>query len=244
MTRKFPKLVAALAVSALPMTSIATTAVVISAEAALAAGKPDKPGKPGNSGKPEKADKSNRGNGGSASVMKGLNSLKRNINGLMNSSDPKMEGFRNYLLASEALIGAQDMFAIAQGEFDTAKTEYDAMGLTGDAQADLTALQAELDGLVAPDPETATEDEINAYNAKVAELTGSIATVQTFITETTELEEAAAAVAEASAGASEEEMLQAFVDAMHASGQTDFTLDDITDDMLALFQKHIDNYLN
>jgi len=116
--------------------------------------------------------------------------------------------------------------------------------MSGDTTADLAALQGELDGLVAPDPETANEEEINAYNAQVTALTTAITTVQTFITEEAELAVAAADLAEATNGTTEEDMLQAFVEAMHASGQTDFEIDDITEDMLEMFQRHIDDFLN
>jgi hypothetical protein len=250
MKKSATRLMAALAISSLPMASITTAAVVVSANAAFAAGKPDKAGKPESAGKPDKAGKpasagkSDKAGGKEASARKGLNSLRRNINGLMNSSDPKMAGFRNYLLANEALAGVQDLFDVAQGEFDQAKTNYDALELSGDTTADLAALQGELDGLVAPDPETATEEEINAYNAQVTTLTTAIATVQTYVTEEAELAIAAAELAEATKGTTEEDMLQAFVEAMHASGQTDFEIEDITDDMLEMFQSHIDNYLN
>ena len=250
MKKSASRLIAALAICSLPMASITTAAVVISANPAFAAGKQDKAdkpanaGKPADKGKPASAGKSDKAGGKEASARKGLNSLRRNINGLMNSSDPKMEGFRSYLLANQALVGVQDLFDLAQGEFDQAKTNYDALELSGDTTADLAALQGELDGLVAPDPETAAEEEINAYNAQVSALTTAITTVQTFITEEAELAVAAADLAEATNGTTEEDMLQAFVEAMHASGQTDFEIDDITEDMLEMFQRHIDDFLN
>ena len=226
-----------LAVSSLPLT--ATLAVTTSA--AYAKGKPETAGKPENTGKPEGKGKSQ---GNPASAMKSLNSLKRNINGLMNSSDPKMEGFRSYLLANEALQDAEALLAIAQGEFDAAEAAYDALDLSGHPGVDLAALQTTLDGLVAPDPETATEEEIAAYNQQVEDLTAAMETIETYQTEYKELDDAMAAVIEASAGTTEDDLLQAFVEGMHASGQTDFTVDDITDEMLAQFQSHIDNYLN
>lgn len=250
MKKSATRLMAALAISSLPMASITTAAVVVSANTAFAAGKPDKAGKPESAGKPDKAGKpasagkSDKAGGKEASARKGLNSLRRNINGLMNSSDPKMAGFRNYLLANEALVGAQELFDGAQGAFNLAKADYDALGMSGDATADLTALQGELDGLTAPDPETASEEEINAYTAQVQALNTSMATVQAYITEEAKLAVAAADLAEATKGTTEEDMLQAFVEAMHASGQTDFTAEDITADMLEMFQRHIDDYLN
>lgn len=242
-----------LAVSSLPLT--ATLAVTTSAAFAKGkpetAGKPENTSKPENTGKPDKPDKpadTGKDQSSPASAMKSLNSLKRNINGLMNSIDPKLEGFRSYLLANEALQDAETLLAIAKGEFDAANAEYkaayDALDLSGHPGVDLAALQTTLDGLVAPDPETATEEEIAAYNQQVEDLTAAMETIETYQTEYKELDDAMAAVIEASAGTTEEDLLQAFVEAMHASGQTDFTVDDITDEMLALFQSHIDNYLN
>ena len=242
MFRKLSKTISAIAIASLPMASVSSAALVISADLAFAKGKPENTGKPAKAGKPEKAGNGN--SGAKASQMKGLNSLKRNINGLMNSSDPKVAGFRSYLLANEALAGYEDLLAIAQGEYDTALADYEALGLTGDAEADLAGLNDALTNLAAPDPETATQEEIDAYNAQVAALTQSISTVETYLTESTELGDATQAVADATAGTTQEDLLQAYVEAMHASGQTDFTVDDITDDMLALFQKHIDDYLN
>ena len=61
-------------------------------------------------------------------VLAGLNSLNRNINGLMNSSDPRMEGLREYM---EAYAGIAD----AEAALETAGT-------------DLTNAQAALDALV------------------------------------------------------------------------------------------------
>ena len=56
-----------------------------------------------------KADKENHRN--LSAELKGLNSLNRNINGLVNSSDPKMDGFRA-LLAGEEPTKEQLMTAI------------------------------------------------------------------------------------------------------------------------------------
>ncbi len=256
MKKILSKSLAVMAVSSLPMTAIATATVLISADTALAAGKAegkgksDKGGKPGDKGKPETTGKpestgqSGDSAGKQASAMKGLNSLKRNINGLMNSSDPKVAGFRDYLMANEALVDAEDLLAIAQGEFDAVNANYTALELTGDPETDLADLQSQLGGLTAPDPETATQEEIDAYNELVASLSDAIITVEIVIQKGAELGDALQAVADAFEGTTEEDLLQAFVEAMHASGQTDFTLDDITDEMLALFQRHIDAYLN
>lgn len=247
MKKAISKLAASVAIASLPMTGIASATLVLSADIAIAAGKSGDKGKSADKGKGKSGDKSTgkpetANKGSEASARKGLNSLRRNINGLMNSSDPKMEGFRSFVLANAALSEATDLLALAQGEFDAAQADYDSLELSGTATDDLAGLQAELDGLVEPDPDTATQEEIDAYNAAVEILTASIQVVEAYLIETDELAVAVQGVTDATVGTSEEDKLQAFVDAMHAAGQTDFTVDDITEDMLELFQKHLDSY--
>ena len=56
--------------------------------------------------------------------LAGLNSLKRNINGLMNSSDPRMEGIREFVEAGAALEGALADLGDAELAFKDAKADY------------------------------------------------------------------------------------------------------------------------
>lgn len=247
MKKSISKIAASLAIATLPMSGMVSASLILSADIAFAAGKSDGKGKSGDKSKGKSGDKTtgkpdSAGVGNEASARKGLNSLRRNINGLMNSSDPKMDGFRSFVLANATLREATDLLALAQGEFDNAQSDYDGLGLTGIATDDLAALQIELDGIVEPDADTATQEEIDAYNAAVSSLTESITVVEAYILESGELAEAVQGVADAEVGTSDEDRLQAFVDAMHAAGQTDFTIDDITDEMLEMFQKHLDGY--
>ena len=65
---------------------------------------------------PAKADKQKNRN--LSAELKGLNSLNRNINGLVNSSDPKMDGFRN-LVDDDAEPTEEELLAaigVALGE--------------------------------------------------------------------------------------------------------------------------------
>jgi hypothetical protein len=55
--------------------------------------------------KADKADKTNNQN--LSAELKGLNSLNRNINGLINSSDPKMDGFRTLVTTGDELTPEQ-----------------------------------------------------------------------------------------------------------------------------------------
>jgi hypothetical protein len=57
----------------------------------------------------------------------GLNSLKRNINGLMNSSDPRMEEIREFVLASADFEVAKEELAGAENALNEAKLAYLAL---------------------------------------------------------------------------------------------------------------------
>ena len=69
--------------------------------------------------------------------LAGLNSLKRNINGLMNSSDPRMELVRGYVEASAALETATAELDAAELVLGEAQAALD--GVIGAAAAGLTA---------------------------------------------------------------------------------------------------------
>ncbi|MHB1111044.1 MAG: hypothetical protein ACYCZU_12120 [Devosia sp.] len=64
------------------------------------------------------------------SQLAGLNSLKRNVSGLMNSSDPRMEGIREFIEAGATLEGALDALAEAEVAFGDATEAY--LGLVND----------------------------------------------------------------------------------------------------------------
>lgn len=76
-----------------------------------------------------------------------LNSLKRNVNGLMNSSDPHMAGIRDYVTANAALDAAEAGLADAQADFSAASAAF-------------SALSAGLEGYDDFDYATATPDEL------------------------------------------------------------------------------------
>ena len=59
-----------------------------------------------------------------------LNSLKRNINGLMNSSDPHMADVRAYVQANAALDAAEAALLVEQGEYNTALEAFGAVVTT------------------------------------------------------------------------------------------------------------------
>lgn len=73
-----------------------------------------------------KADKTKNLN----SQLGRLNSLKRNINGLMNSSDPHMADVRAYVQANAALDAAEAALLVEQGEYNTALEAFGAVVTT------------------------------------------------------------------------------------------------------------------
>lgn len=114
--------------------------------------------------------------------LAGLNSLKRNVNGLMNSSDPRMEQIRGYIEASAALetataaLGdAEILLAQQQAAFETYLDSYVAGGLAAGFDAPvyddpsletLSQRLGELDDAIALDPlDQAAIDERTALLA-------------------------------------------------------------------------------
>lgn len=138
-----------------------------------------------------------------------LNSLKRNINGLMNSNDPKMAGIRAYVIANGTLVDAQAAFATADADLLAAQSAYDALVASYDATS-LGDLEAELlavNNLIAatpegtdPDPgllaeQTLLNDAITAINAS-PELAALITASEGFVAAEGEVLAAEEAVSE------------------------------------------------
>ena len=108
-----------------------------------------------------------------------LKSLNRNINGLMNSSDPHMAGIRDYVKANAALDAAEARLVDAQGKLDAAQTAYDAVvtaanpvAYDGTPYADTSpaTLQARLDLLQSAPITDETSADYAAFTAEVAAL--------------------------------------------------------------------------
>jgi hypothetical protein len=107
-----------------------------------------------------------KGDGNLHAKLGGLNSLKRNINGLMNSSDPRMEDIRAFVEASADLAAAKANLETAGLDLAAAASAYNLLAASllpapydGDTAAyadpSLEALQARLtllNGLYATDP--------------------------------------------------------------------------------------------
>ena len=93
--------------------------------------------------------------------LKGMNSLNRSLNGLMNSSDPKMAGVRAFVLASADYEAALDALEAAKEAYQPLANSFqgnlDPLGLTlPNSVAGWDDLEATLAGLAnAPEPDPA-----------------------------------------------------------------------------------------
>jgi hypothetical protein len=123
--------------------------------------------------------------------LAGLNSLKRNINGLMNSSDPRMELVRDYVEASAALEAATAALEGAEALLGDLQTTLDEFVSNAVTTAALTAFDgssvyaeptlqglndrlAELDAAIALDPlNQPAIDEQAALTAVLADIAAS-----------------------------------------------------------------------
>ncbi|MDA5093151.1 hypothetical protein O2N63_03535 [Aliiroseovarius sp. KMU-50] len=144
--------------------------------------------------------------------LKGLNSLKRNINGVMNSSDPKMTGFQEYIQASADLKELE-----AQIETDEKKL------------AELKAL-AEKDE---PKPEDFTKSDgsldDDAYQTAKQEWQDA----QDDVTDLEKkIEDANAELKDLEDATSEDALEQAIVDGMNATGNETTTAEDLSPEVV------------
>ena len=93
--------------------------------------------------------------------LKGVNSLNRNVNGLMNSNDAKMDGFRAFVMASVAYEDALEVLDDARSAYEPLAMDYrdllaPLMLAVPNTTADWNALETTLAALGdAPRPEEA-----------------------------------------------------------------------------------------
>ncbi|MEQ1768640.1 MAG: hypothetical protein ABL879_02280 [Devosia sp.] len=229
--------------------SLSMPGLSLGATAAHAAGKADSHAKPDKAkghgkskeaGEPAKAavaassgegDVAVHGNGQLHAKLGGLNSLGRNINGLMNSSDPRMESVRTFIVASADLAAAEAAVPGAETAVGTATDAYDSFvagfGLAAydadpDAYAEtsLAALQARLVVL----NDTLATDPTNVGAAgEAASLAAAINAVQAsnelsnLLTAQTALDEINSEVAAGLAATSDEMLIEALMSAANDS---------------------------
>jgi hypothetical protein len=160
--------------------------------------------------------------GNLSSQLKGLNSLNRNINGLMNSSDPKMEPFRDFVSNSAEL----ELLIVAKAEAEAA---------LGETSAALAAALAALE----VNPETAEADLVTLLETPdlsqeaIDEITAAQELLEQQAEDQAALDEASDDAAAAAEATSEEAMIEAMVASLNATGAGPVTVDDITPEMTA-----------
>ena len=182
--------------------------------------------------------------GAHPSDMKALNSLNRNINGMMNSSDPKMEPFREFIRANAELqsgeeyldlVAAQDKLAMSQ---DTYAGYVETYGLDPDPVIAAEQLENAMTAHLAAKPETddPNDPDLIAWEAERKNLEDAATALETVEADKITVDEAQDAydvVAEA-AGADDAALTQAIVDSINQTGAGPVTVDDIPE---AMFDK-------
>ncbi|MFD0978546.1 hypothetical protein [Tropicimonas aquimaris] len=189
--------------------------------------------------------------GALTSQLKSLNSLNRNINGLMNSSDPKMAPFRDFVMASAASEAAKEALEKAQRSLVETRTAYDRiaadLALPEDPDAALTDLDQRLRDHAALEPEEPVKTPENAdtyddllqewetahkaWEEDGAALTEARDTAEALSRETDAVAGAEKVAEEAAEAVSKEVMRQAMVDSLNATGNGPVTEEDVTPEM-------------
>lgn len=172
-----------------------------------------------------------------------LNSLGRNINGIMNSSDPKMASVKEYVSAVEAFGDAEAALSDAQKAYAESYADLaEAAGAlnlsdTPSGWADeITALSADL----AANPVAEGEEGYDAYLAELAAVQDAEAALAQALSDKGTLDAAELGMVEAEAGVSDEALTEAIVAAYNATGQT-MTEADVTPEMLAFARSKLDS---
>lgn len=166
--------------------------------------------------------------------LKSLNSLKRNINGIVNSSDPKMEPIRTLMEDTASYEMALKDFETATGNYDTDLAaflaESDELGLPDDPNDALFDIEQRRTALLDSVPEGEEPSEDIAQ--QLAELDDAEAAAKKALESEKAVSDALVIIDETEEGASEEAFLQAIVDSMNATGQGGYTTEDLTPEMI------------
>ncbi len=170
------------------------------------------------------------------SELKALNSLNRNINGLMNSSDPKMEPFRTYILASADREDAAEDLAEAIADLEKSEGAYQGLVDDGVLDPDPTLAKADLleraNALLDEMP-AADDPAFEDWSREFAEVSNAMDVLEQFEADRLEADEAGKAFAEAEAAISEEALREAIAASVNETGQGPTTEADITPEVEA-----------
>jgi hypothetical protein len=170
------------------------------------------------------------------SELKSMNSLQRDLNGVMNSKDPKMEPFREYIRASAERETAMQSLIDAEKALTESSEAYagyaDKLGLNPDpelAQEQLTARAEEL-AASEPDPDT---PEWDAWNADMQEVLDAQKALDKVATDTELRNDSELALTDATLATNGTALRQAIADSYSATGQGPMTEADVSPEVEA-----------
>lgn len=180
----------------------------------------------------------------------GLNSLKRNINGMMNSSDPRMDGIRAFIVASVALEDAEAEAKAANMAFLDARSDY--LGLLSELELPGDTTPADLeqqiaDFVIPEDNMTTQENEAELAQLELDALTDALDAIETsgLWTALLDAHETAQAEAEDLAKAQEAAGPEAFDEALLMAANKNRRSDDyLTDDIRNWAGNIVDNLVD
>ncbi|SLN47340.1 hypothetical protein PSM7751_02217 [Pseudooceanicola marinus] len=177
-----------------------------------------------------------------AASLKSLNSLKRNMNGIVNSADPKMEPAREYLAAVaahdeavEALEDAQEVYAES---YDVLATAVEDLGITGAPETwaeEIEDLRTELEAGPVAEGEAGYED----YQETLADLETAEAALDQALADKAVLDAAEATELETAAASGDEALREALAAAYNSTGNGTMTPDEVTDEMLDFAKREL-----
>ncbi|NIZ61249.1 hypothetical protein DL239_09710 [Sedimentitalea sp. CY04] len=160
----------------------------------------------------------------------------------MNSSDPKMAAFRDFISASADLELAKEALADMQDAYN--KTSADFLKMTSDmeisddpstAQGELSSMMTEL---LANEP-AADDPAYDQWEADVAAVTDAQSVMTQLNEDWATLQDAQREVDGASAGANETAMMDAIVAAINSTGAGPVTEADVTPEMTEWVAKQL-----
>ncbi|MBW6418144.1 hypothetical protein [Celeribacter sp. PS-C1] len=200
----------------------------------------------GNSGKDASAERGNSGKPAGkplAASLKSLNSLGRNMNGIMNSSDPKMVPIKEYLSAVAANEEAEDAYDTANAAYADSYADLAASAAALNLSSDPADWADEIDQLSADleaNPVAEGEEGYQEYLDQVAAVEQAKAELEQALADKAVLDAAEATLAETEEAISDEALTEALVAAQNATGNGPITADDITPEMLAYARSKLD----
>lgn len=166
--------------------------------------------------------------------LAGLNSLKRNISGLMNSADPRMEGIRQFVIASAAAEAAEAELKVADDALKEATSAYlsmiNGLNLAGDyPDYQPSTLQSAIEELNKADLDDPMNADLLAERDALAAALASVE-LQILYAASAEFTAAQQTAATAGAAADEDSLRAALLMAANANRASDTYL---TDDIMA-----------